>query len=43
MNYELNKQTQFYIGKGVRAEAESWLTSQGVAVPSAPGRCLHRL
>jgi len=42
MNYELNNQTQFYIGKGVRTEAENWLTAQGVEVPSVTGRCLHR-
>lgn len=41
MSYELNNQTQFYIGKGVRAEAENWLISQGVEVPSVPSRRLH--
>lgn len=42
MNDKLNSQTQFYIGKGVRGEAQSWLASQGVKVPSVPERCLHR-
>lgn len=42
MSYELNNQTQFYIGKGVRLEAERWLATQGIEVPSVPSRCLHR-
>lgn len=42
MNNELTTQTQFYIGKGVRAEAERWLADQGIEVPTVRDRCLHR-
>lgn len=38
MNYNLDIQTQFYIGKGVRSEAECWLADQGVrGCPRRPG------
>lgn len=42
MSYEFNNETQFYIGKGVRAEAENWLASQGVTVPSVSDRRVYQ-